>query len=179
VAVLGALSVEPMTGYEIQRGIEASIGHFWSESYGQIYPVLKELERSALVTSEPTPTGRGRRFTITEAGRDALRELLLDLGDPPPPRNTLLLQLFFGRQLGPEWCRQRVADARHEAEEQIRLLDAIAETLSADDEHPDHHAYWLSTISFGRVMAEALIDWADRVSTTFPDDPSAPPDRER
>jgi DNA-binding PadR family transcriptional regulator len=37
-AVLGALSVEPMTGYEIRQVIADVLGHFWHESFGQIYP---------------------------------------------------------------------------------------------------------------------------------------------
>jgi len=43
LAVLGALSVQPMTGYAVREEIRQLLGHFWSESYGQIYPALAEL----------------------------------------------------------------------------------------------------------------------------------------
>lgn len=167
MAVLGALSVEPMTGYEIHQGIEASIGHFWSESYGQIYPVLKDLEAAGLVTADAAASGRGRKFTITEAGRVELRQLLVGLGDPPPPRNTLLLQLFFGRELGPEWCRARIAEARAQAEEQLTHFDALAAEVAAEVGYEEQQVYWSSTIAFGRAMAAALIAWADEVTPTF------------
>ncbi len=39
-AVLGALSVMPMTGYAVRESIRDVLGHFWSESFGQIYPAL-------------------------------------------------------------------------------------------------------------------------------------------
>ncbi len=42
-ALLGMLSLGAMSGYEIRRTIEGSIGNFWRESYGQIYPTLKRL----------------------------------------------------------------------------------------------------------------------------------------
>ena len=48
-AVLGALSVMPMTGYALRNEIRDTLGHFWSESFGQIYPALAELERQGLV----------------------------------------------------------------------------------------------------------------------------------
>ena len=41
-AVLGALSVEPMTGYALREAIRDVLGHFWSESFGQIYPTLAD-----------------------------------------------------------------------------------------------------------------------------------------
>ena len=168
VAVLGALSVEPMTGYEVHHNIEATIGHFWHESYGQIYPTLKDLERGALATSEPSATGRGRRFTITPAGLAELKEMLLHLGEPPPPRNTLLLQLFFGRHLGPDWCRERIAEARREAESQLELFDTISAEVESEQGYEEHREYFLSTVKFGRAMAAALVDWADEVSPTLP-----------
>ena len=39
-AVLGALSIQPMTGYAVRENIQNVLGHFWSESFGQIYPTL-------------------------------------------------------------------------------------------------------------------------------------------
>jgi len=166
--VLGALSIEPMTGYEVHHNIESTIGHFWHESYGQIYPTLKDLERGNLVESEPSANGRGRRFAITPAGLVVLKEMLLHLGEPPPPRNTLLLQLFFGRHLGPEWCRERIAEARREAEAQLEMFDAISTEVESEQGYEEHREYWLSTVKFGRTMAAALVDWADDVTPTLP-----------
>ena len=44
LAVLGALSIAPMTGYALREGIRDVLGQFWSESFGQIYPTLARLE---------------------------------------------------------------------------------------------------------------------------------------
>ena len=49
-AILGMLSIEPMSGYDIKKEIEENISNFWTESYGQIYPVLKSLVAEKLVT---------------------------------------------------------------------------------------------------------------------------------
>jgi PadR family transcriptional regulator AphA len=48
-AILGLLSIEPMSGYDIRRNLDESLSYFWSESYGQIYPSLKKLEASRLI----------------------------------------------------------------------------------------------------------------------------------
>ncbi len=38
--MLGALSIEPMSGYDIKNLLGRTVGHFWNEGYGQIYPTL-------------------------------------------------------------------------------------------------------------------------------------------
>src|SRR5438132_1157029 len=41
-AVLGMLSLAPMSGYDIRKESETSIGYFWSESYGQLSPAMMQ-----------------------------------------------------------------------------------------------------------------------------------------
>jgi hypothetical protein len=50
--LLGLLAIEPMSGYDLGLTIRASVGHFWNESYGQIYPNLKKLETERFVISK-------------------------------------------------------------------------------------------------------------------------------
>jgi len=50
-ALLGMLSYMPMSGYDLRKFIESSTSNFWSESYAQIYPMLKQLTREGLTTS--------------------------------------------------------------------------------------------------------------------------------
>ena len=49
-AVLGILSYGPMSGYDIKKFYEKNVAGFWSESYGQIYPILKRLAEEGLAT---------------------------------------------------------------------------------------------------------------------------------
>ena len=78
-AVLGVLSIEPATGYEIRQAITEILGHFWHESFGQIYPCLGALEKDGLVRSRPGDRSGSSRFEITAAGRidrpEAIRQL--------------------------------------------------------------------------------------------------------
>ena len=48
-AVLGMLALGPGSGYDLKKRIEGSVAHFWSESYGQIYPILARLASRRLV----------------------------------------------------------------------------------------------------------------------------------
>ena len=112
MAVLGALEIAPLTGYAIRQQITQTLGQFWSESYGQIYPTLSRLVRDGLV--EPDAPGRtsGTSFRISAAGQQRLRGLLQSPSPAPPVRNARLLRLFFGAVLGPTACMVVVEEAR-------------------------------------------------------------------
>ncbi len=71
--VLGILGVlgKPLSGYDIKQIIDGTISHFWSESYGQIYPVLKRLAAERLIRARVVKEDRRKKivYTITAKGR--------------------------------------------------------------------------------------------------------------
>jgi DNA-binding PadR family transcriptional regulator len=165
-AVLGALSIEPMTGYAVREAIRETLGHFWSESFGQIYPTLAELERDGLVERHGGARTGSSAFALTPAGRAELRTLLAEPPQPGAPRNGVLLRLFFGRTLGPDACATLVRDTRARAEQQLTALAAAR----ADQDHVEHaedSPYWLLTVSAGEHAARATLAWADEALATL------------
>src|SRR5580698_5529051 len=96
-SLLGLLSMGPMSGYEIRQLIEESIGNFWSESYGQIYPALKRMVADGLAEmKEERAEGRPLKkvYSLTERGRERLREWLDLPVAEQVSRNELLLKMF-------------------------------------------------------------------------------------
>jgi PadR family transcriptional regulator AphA len=64
--ILGLLSIEGrQSGYDMRRTIQGSVGYFWGESYGQIYPTLKRLASEGLIT----PRGRVETGRAKTGGR--------------------------------------------------------------------------------------------------------------
>jgi DNA-binding PadR family transcriptional regulator len=162
-AVLGALSVMPMTGYALREAIREVLGHFWSESFGQIYPALAELERDGYVERRESARNGSSTFRITPSGTAQLRELLSEPIQRDPPRNGLLLRLFFGRHLGPAACRALVLDARAEAERRLAEYVAIRADIAQAPEMAGERPYQLLTLAFGEHTARAAIAWANEV----------------
>lgn len=160
-AILGALSISPMTGYAVREEIRETLGHFWSESFGQIYPALAQLEGAGLISPQEGGSGRSRKYELTAAGIARLRGLLAEPPQPPKPRNGLLLRLFFGAQLGPEACRQLVREARRQAEDRLAQMEAARVALASDPNLAQDAPYILLTIAAGEHSARATVAWAD------------------
>ncbi|MBM7775059.1 DNA-binding PadR family transcriptional regulator [Actinokineospora baliensis] len=155
VAVLGALSVAPMTGYAVREAIRDVLGHFWSESFGQIYPTLAALEGEGYVRR----VDKAAPYELTGVGEARLKELLAEPAQRVPPRNGLMLRLFFGRQLGPEACRALLRDALGDARRQLSEYAAPRAAVSA--EGGADAPYALITIAAGEHTARAAIAWAE------------------
>ncbi len=161
--LLGLLTIAPMSGYDLGQNIRTSVGYFWNESYGQIYPNLKTLAAEGLVTSK-TERQKGKPdrhiYSITKEGRARLAAWLAVAPQPEIPRNELLLKLFFGAQVPAEiligYVEQMVERERSLGEKFAEAEDA----LSAQQQYPDT-PYWKMTARFGQLELEAHLRWGE------------------
>lgn len=170
--ILGCLTVEPMSGYDVKKFLERSVVHFWSESYGQIYPALKALEEKGLVKGhdEPGEKGRAKRvYRITATGRKALRAWLERPAEPVTPRYEHSLKLFFGYNVGRGASLEHVRRLRREAEGSLTSYGKWEERLrERAREEPDSPApYWLVVLRGGVRYAEMLLAWCDEAEKTL------------
>lgn len=164
-AVLGMLSRRPMSGYDVRRAIEESVGHFWQESYGSLYPTLERMVEEgevALESEERSAGGRVKKvYGITESGRQVLAEWLRRPVAPHVERNELLLKLFFGAQVGPRASLEHVERSRAEAEGLLVALRGLErELLRERGSHPEL-PYWHLSIRAGLLGLEAHLRWCD------------------
>lgn len=158
LAVLGALSTGPMSGYELRRAISEVLGHFWHESFGQIYPCLSALEQAGTVRRTGPGRTSGTVFEITATGESRLRALLTEPHTAPPARNGLLLRLFFGAHLPPGTAESLLAEARDAAGGALEELAAVRDGL--DDDPGREQTLRTITLSFGEHLARARLEWA-------------------
>lgn len=95
-AILGLLSWQPYSGYDLKKVFAESSAFYWSGNNNQIYKTLVQLHEDDLVTQsvhyqESLPARK--IYTITEKGRAALKQWLLSTPELPELRNTFLIRL--------------------------------------------------------------------------------------
>jgi PadR family transcriptional regulator AphA len=167
--LLGLLTIEPMSGYDLGQTIRASIGHFWNESYGQIYPNLKALAAEGCVVHR-TETQKGKParqiYSITKKGRERLAKWLAVPPQPEIPRNELLLKLFFAGQASPEISIQHVRRMLESESVVLHKIGCIGEEISKNRQYPDL-PYWMMAVRFGQLELEAHLHWAQETLTAL------------
>lgn len=169
-ALLGILSLAPMSGYDLKKIIESSVGHFWKENYAQIYPMLKQLEREGLaVSSTEKQQGRPDRhvYAITELGLDELRQWIAEPFEVQVERNELLLKLFFGGFVPLPTSIEHVQRYHDRQEQFLQVYEQIEAHLREDMADNEQLPYWLITLSYGRHIAQALLAWSEETQVVL------------
>jgi len=161
-AVLGLLSISPMSGYSMRTLIGQSIGHFWSESFGQIYPALKRLSADGCVVRK-TERQKGRPdrhvYSLTAKGTTRLEQWLEVAPENEVPRNELLLKLFFGSQVPLRVSRRNVEQHVERQRLALKAYEEIGRQIETERKDDPQAPFWLMTVNYGRCYSEALLKW--------------------
>ena len=181
-AILGILSLRPMSGYDIKKTIEKSISNFWNESYGQIYPILKHLLIKRLATrSVEKQAGRPDRYVyaLTDRGREELQRWLTKPAEHQVGRIEVLLKLFFGQQVAVADNTRHVQQFRELQHQLQQKYEGIEKWLKAEHADNPDLSYWLITVSYGRHVSQALIHWCDETLATLNGMAEKPPKKRK
>jgi DNA-binding PadR family transcriptional regulator len=96
-AILACLTERPMTGYELAKTFDASIGFFWKADHQQIYRELSRLRDKGHVQGrEVVQSGKPNKlvYTLTAEGRAALKHWAARPSVPPSIKDDLLVRLY-------------------------------------------------------------------------------------
>jgi DNA-binding PadR family transcriptional regulator len=164
-AILGLLAIEPnQSGYEIRRTVQDSVGFFWGESYGQIYPTLKRLATDELIApTETAGTGKKRtqRFSLTAQGYERLQEWLVVPYREDPPRDEFLLKLFFGREAAPEISIAHVRQFQQKHRSLLAVLEELERLGQLHNQGNPGMPFWMLTLSYGMGQIRAGLAWSE------------------
>jgi DNA-binding PadR family transcriptional regulator len=161
-AILGMLMSGPRSGYDLKKDFEEQIGHFWSESLGQIYPTLGRLKDEKLVSVSVKREGvRPERkvYRITKKGETVFREWLTRPAEPIRWRNELLLKVFFGTAMEPTDVLQHIQQLQASELETRSLYQHFANEIEARKATTERKLYWRLALSSGRHINQARLNW--------------------
>ncbi len=140
LAILGLLKEKPMHGYELKKRLSYMLGHFWSVSYGSLYPAMKRLEKSGSIEraySVKEKTRHRNVYRITAAGNERFMTLLADKvsEDSLADTDKFDIRMAFFQYLDPE-TRLVLLERRHTClEEQVDRFKAYRKSNRETDQY--------------------------------------------
>jgi DNA-binding PadR family transcriptional regulator len=96
-AILACLTDRPMTGYELAKTFDSSIGFFWKTNHQQIYRELSRLrDRGYIQGREVVQSGKPNKlvYTLTPDGSSAFRHWAARPSTPASIKDDLLVRLY-------------------------------------------------------------------------------------
>jgi PadR family transcriptional regulator, regulatory protein AphA len=162
--ILGLLSESPLSGYQMKQLIDIRFRFFWNESYGQLYPTLKELKARGLIEElggTAVSNARAQRtYQISEEGVASLKEWL----EKPPEKETvrleILLKMYFSNLVPPEVMAGHIRAFQESHERDLQMLNLFQHELEAIADQDPNHPHVLSVINFGQKVNQAYVDWS-------------------
>lgn len=160
-AILGLLTFDAMSGYDVLKLVEESIGHFWSPAKSQVYSELRRLAHAGLASEEmiqQEPRPNKRVYAITEEGREALVQWLTEGPfEADHVRSPFTVRLFFGHLVDRSSVIEQVEELRRNAQRSLVQLRKTEAEIKDDDEV----FFPYLTLKSGLAHMEAQIRWAD------------------
>ena len=170
--ILGLLSHESLTGYDIKHRMDTALRMFWGASYGSIYPTLSSMLTDGRITSvDISKNGREKiQYTITDAGRMYLKDWLMLPVEKDELRYETLLKLFFGNESGVEGTLCHIDAFEQKIRKDLGELQHSLQILEHFQESQDAHLYYLLTAKFGVKTYEAYLAWCEEARTMLKDE---------
>lgn len=156
--ILGMVSREGRSGYEIKAAVDNSTRFFWAASYGQIYPELRRLSEAGLIEGSDAPRGERKRtvYAITPGGEEALKAWLRLPPETAEMREEGLLKVFFSGVLEPE---EAVTTLRAMRAQRLALVERLR---GMEPEAEEKDPYSLMVLQGGIEFNEWFADWCER-----------------
>lgn len=165
--ILGLLSHEELTGYEIKKRTDTALKYFWGASYGSIYPTLNNLvERGFATRREDTGNRRNKLiYTITDSGRNYLKDWLVLPVEKDEIRYETLLKIFFGNESDTSQSVSHIEAFQKKTEAELNTLLGFKKVLENCLNEDNTHKYYLLTVKFGIKNCQACLEWCKEAKT--------------
>jgi len=157
--VLGLLSRQPMSGYDVKRFFKSLSWLIDVPSLGSLYPSLHALLRDGLVTVEVVASqDRPLRkvYSITGAGEEALRAWLSQPSESNASLKKFVMRLALAGQLSQVGLLAHLEQRRARVAAQKTILE---QAIEAEDEDTDFGERLV--LDYGLSLATAELAWLD------------------
>lgn len=173
-ALLGFLSFNPMTGYELKHHLDHSTRNIWHAKLSHIYSTLKKLQDKGHVTSDVQPQKDRpdrRVYTITPAGQTSLLKFLSSpIITITPKKDLFLLKILFSAHIGKDSVLTQLRLMRDLQREQLdttqKDLADLSKLLDKTEEselRENTRLLWDSVVSLEEQKSQLQLRWLDEL----------------
>lgn len=163
-AILACLTERPMTGYELAKTFDTSIGFFWKADHQQIYRELSKLrDRGHVRAQEVVQTGKPNKlvYTLTPEGRAALKHWSARPSRPASIKDDLLVRMFALEAVDLDALRADIMSRlEHHRDRQARYERILAKRFP-DGTAPHADLGKLLNLRLGVRHERAVVEWCE------------------
>lgn len=165
-AIMTSLLDADLSGSELARDFEKSLGFFWRASHQQIYLELRKLsEKGWLNKREVYQSGKPNKilYGLTRAGREALAEWVYGPTRIQPAKDELMLKLYNLSVDNVQHLMGEISQRREDMMRRLYLYEAIRRRHYDDPASlPVRHKGVYLALEAGIHSGEQFLSWCDQ-----------------
>jgi DNA-binding PadR family transcriptional regulator len=170
-AILVCLTDQPMSGYDLARTFDTSIGFFWRADHQQIYRELRKMKAAGLVRDEHVVQhGRPNKnlWTITDTGRERVLDWSRASTDLPSIKDDLLVKLYALDHVDRIALAEQIAERGENHRTRLELYERILKTHYDDIDSLDvNQVGKYLGLQLGLRYERGWVDWCDDAVRTL------------
>jgi len=155
-----------LSGSELARDFEKSLGFFWRASHQQIYQELRKLaEKGWLNKREVNQSGKPNKilYGLTRAGREALADWVYGPTRNQPAKDELMLKLYNLSEANVQHMMGEISQRREDMMRRLYLYEAIRRRHYDDPASlPVRHKGVYLALEAGIHSGEQFLSWCDQ-----------------
>jgi DNA-binding PadR family transcriptional regulator len=170
-AILVLLTEQPMSGYDLAKSFDASIGFFWTADHQQIYRELSRLkQRRHVDVREVVQSGRPNKliYTITAAGLAALKTWSQKPSAPAPIKDDLLVRLYALNHVDVDALRMQLGQRLDLHSDRLHRFQMILKRYFSGDALSLSQTGRLLGLRMGLRYEQACIEWCQEALQSLP-----------
>ncbi|MCB1841347.1 MAG: PadR family transcriptional regulator [Halioglobus sp.] len=164
-AIMTALIDDDLSGYELARAFETSLGFFWQASHQQIYQELHKLaDKRWLNSREVTQRGKPNKivYGLTQAGRKALDAWVYGDTRTQAAKDELLIKLYNLSEENAAHLAREISERREQMMRRLYLYEKIRLAHYADPAAlPVRRRGVYLALRSGITQGEQFLAWCD------------------
>lgn len=164
-AIMTSLLDADLSGSELARDFEKSMGFFWQATHQQIYQELRKLSDKGLLNKrEVSQSGKPNKivYGMTSAGREALVEWVYGPTKVQPAKDELLLKLYNLSDDNVKHIVGEITVRREEVMQRLYLYESIRRRHYAEPRSlPVRHKGVYLALESGIHQGEQFLSWCD------------------
>jgi PadR family transcriptional regulator, regulatory protein AphA len=165
--ILGLLSWQPFSGYDLKKIIAESDLFYWSGNNNQIYNSLVELHKNGLVTQEiqyQESLPARKIYSITASGQAQLSAWALSEPELPELHHNFLIQLAWADRLSAEQVDGLLGKYEEEIAIQLRMRQVQAQRPQPVPQRTEREKYlWEKIREHIQAGYERELEWVRQV----------------
>jgi DNA-binding PadR family transcriptional regulator len=172
-AILATLSNACYSGYDISKQFAGSVGFFWYATQQQIYRELSKLEEQGYLSAEVIRQENRpdkKMLSITETGKEYLREWIIQPGKITPVKDDLLVKLFAGHLVDQSMITEELEHHHQQHQETLNTYRQIESRFFENPAECDKFAKLrYLTLLNGIQLEKGWLAWYDEAIAILED----------